>query len=216
MKTLLKKSRPLHLLTRTGCLYSPWQHEKKTQIHSAFIGQFSVCILSIACVSIIIIAVIERNVSRETFRSNLTSLRELTSLHLADKKMKLICLIFIFFIFYTQLKETRQQIFLQRNDGGLKFGNFRHLHRHRLNVSPQETLQLDKEIQCVSKCVQKPDCFSLNTKKTTDDKFLCQFLNTSRYKNHENLTKDDNYVHWYFGVRFSFFLKCLHSDVRYI
>ena len=107
------------------------------------------------------------------------------------------------FIFYTKPKNTRQQMLLQ-NQGRLKLGNFRHLHRHRLNVPPQESLKLDKEIQCVSSCLKKPNCFSLNTKKTTDDKFLCEFLNTSKYKDHDNLTKDDNYVHWYIEVSFPF------------
>lgn len=110
-------------------------------------------------------------------------------------------LLFIVVTLLTQFQDAMQQVALQLDEGRLKLRNFRHLHGHRLNVVPSESLELDKEILCTSICLRKLDCFSFNVKTTTNGKFLCDFLNTSKYRYPDNLTENDNYAHWYLQVR---------------
>ena len=101
-----------------------------------------------------------------------------------------------------QLKNTKQQLSIGGNRGKLKLVNFLHLHRHRLDVVPQATLEVDREIGCASNCLKKQDCFSMNTRRNENGKFLCQFLNTSMYRfPAEKLMQDDAFVHWYTQVR---------------
>lgn len=109
--------------------------------------------------------------------------------------MKRLILLVVLFI---QFRDTTAQLSLQRKDTRLKVRNFLHRHRHRLNVAPLATpLELDKEIQCTSSCLRNEDCVSCNVKRTTNSKFLCELLNTSKYRHPDNLMKDDNYIHWY-------------------
>lgn len=103
----------------------------------------------------------------------------------------------------TLFNNAKQQLSLQRDDRRLKLGNFRHLHGHRLNDQPRDTVELENEVQCISTCLRKQDCFSFNMKRTENSKFLCEFLNTSKYSNPTNLTRNDNYVHWYLQVNYA-------------
>ena len=82
----------------------------------------------------------------------------------------------------------------------LSFGNFLHLHGYRLNITTQETLEVRKEIQCSSMCLKKHDCFSFNVEKKNSERFLCEFLNSSKYLFPKKLKQEKNFVHWYLQV----------------
>ncbi|CAB4023112.1 partial [Paramuricea clavata] len=79
----------------------------------------------------------------------------------------------------------------------MKLKNFYHLHGHRLKVSPQATLEVAKDVKCTVSCMRNEDCFSFNVKKISSNLFLCELLNTSKFLDSDNLTRDENFAHWY-------------------
>jgi hypothetical protein len=101
---------------------------------------------------------------------------------------------------YVYLAEGKFSLNLKSARGEMKLKQFYHLHGHRLKVSPQITLEVDKDIKCTVTCMRNADCFSFNVKKLSSKLFSCELLNTSKFLDFENLTQDENYVHWYLQV----------------
>ena len=107
---------------------------------------------------------------------------------------------FLFFALCVCFADGKFSLNLESARGKMKLKQFYHLHGHRLNVPPQKTLEVDKDIKCTTSCMRNTDCFSFNVKKLSSKLFLCELLNTSKYLKLKNLTQDENYVHWYLQV----------------
>ena len=97
---------------------------------------------------------------------------------------------------------AKSQLTLESEKGGLKLKNFRHLHKHRLNVVPMASFEIGKEMKCTTSCTKSDGCFSFNVKKLTENSFLCELLNTTKSIDAENLTQDDSFTHYNLQVRF--------------
>ena len=99
------------------------------------------------------------------------------------------------------IAESKLRLSLESERGKLKLKNFNHLHGHRLKVLPQAILEVDKEMKCAASCMRNNDCFSFNVKKLSSTLFLCELLNTSKFLEYKNLTRDDSFVHWFLQVK---------------
>ena len=89
---------------------------------------------------------------------------------------------------------------LKSERGTMKLKNFQHLHGHRLKVQPLTTVEVDKEMKCTTSCMRSEKCFSFNVKKVSPVSFLCELLSTSKFLDFKNLTREENFVHWYVKV----------------
>ena len=99
------------------------------------------------------------------------------------------------------IAKSKTRLTLESERGKIILKNFKHLHGHRLKMSPLATLEVDKEMKCTSSCMRNKDCFSFNVKKLSSTSFLCELLNTSKFIDYENLTRDDSSVHWFLQVK---------------
>ena len=114
--------------------------------------------------------------------------------------MKLL-FVLITLMFLLRHNVSKQQLFLQQDPSKmLSFGNFLYFAGYRLNVTAQDTLEVGKEIQCTSSCLRKQECFSFNVEQKASGTFLCEFLNATRYRFPEKVTRFNNFVHWYLQV----------------
>ena len=102
---------------------------------------------------------------------------------------------FLLFALCVYIAEGNFSLNLESARGKMKLKQFYHLHGHRLNVPPQKTLEVDKDIKCTTSCMRNTDCFSFNVKKLSSKLFSCELLNTSKFLHFKNLTQDENYVH---------------------
>ena len=113
-------------------------------------------------------------------------------------KMNLTLLFIALCVYYA---ESKHSLTLESARGKMKLKNFYHLHGHRLKVPPQATLEVEKDIKCTASCMRNKDCFSFNVKKLSSKLFLCEMLNTSKFLDFKNLTRDEKFVHWYLQVK---------------
>ena len=113
--------------------------------------------------------------------------------------MRLVCLVPILCVIIT-LSHVMAQLTLESARGKMKLKNFLHLHKHRLAVKPLASFEVAKEMKCTASCTKSEECFSFNVKRLTANSFLCELLNTSKYIDAENLTRDNSFSHYYLQV----------------
>ena len=127
-------------------------------------------------------------------------MRHITTRHLEETVMSALHL---FLAFCSLIScSAKSQLTLESKRGELKLKNFRHLHKHRLNVVTIASFEVGKEMKCSTSCTKSDGCFSFNVKKLTENSFLCELLNTTKSIDAENLIQDDTFTHYHLQVRY--------------